>query len=632
MKNSDLKRLYGKDNMPNKDGFPRLNEKGELDVPVSSAAIVPPADVPEGKVMASNGQGGTKWVDDVSGTPVEANPETTGSETKLTSIKIDDTKYILGGGDVTSVNGKTGAVTLTKSDVGLNNVNNTADLNKPISTATQEALNGKQATLVSGTNIKTINNSSILGSGNIDISGGSSNDRYFECIVSTSYATESTIRDMESGENILPAVFSELIERNIWDAARSSSTREVTTYHLYYKNVWYELSTMNILESEINGSTPTFPYFSYSFSSEVRHFIKFYNKSSYIDLPLIFGGAAYYFGVPHVFSSCYNYCIQIRENTTTQYACYDDDWNYILTWSAIRSILIDVSKGNEKLRISYDYNDEIKLLFELDSADVRYDNYLYNSTEYSFYNKEYKLTITRDQNEDRLGKIYLDKLGVPALNFNNGIQGATLNGLYQTIIEWRGSSCFYFDARKIFSNDKNYQDLWSDGTYFMDHRFGNDLKILTCRCKVGNNPTNEIFSIVFLQESSGSGSGSGSDSELNDEEIQYSLYLRPVSPTTYDPIKISERSYSITDIQDLTYNELLSDLIKVPMNISDGYGEMFGYGNGIYHLQFLNPYPYDPQSFSENNFVEINFARLLNAISNEYDDKMDHFDPNYSHS
>ena len=34
------------------------------------------------------------------------------------------------------------------------------------------ALNGKQATLVSGTNLKTINNTSLLGSGNIDISGG----------------------------------------------------------------------------------------------------------------------------------------------------------------------------------------------------------------------------------------------------------------------------------------------------------------------------------------------------------------------------------------------------------------------------------------------------------------------------
>ena len=39
-------------------------------------------------------------------------------------------------------------------------------------TETNTLLNGKQATLVSGTNIKTINNESLLGSGNIDIQGG----------------------------------------------------------------------------------------------------------------------------------------------------------------------------------------------------------------------------------------------------------------------------------------------------------------------------------------------------------------------------------------------------------------------------------------------------------------------------
>lgn len=39
-------------------------------------------------------------------------------------------------------------------------------------TETNTLLDGKQATLVSGTNIKTINNESILGSGNIDIQGG----------------------------------------------------------------------------------------------------------------------------------------------------------------------------------------------------------------------------------------------------------------------------------------------------------------------------------------------------------------------------------------------------------------------------------------------------------------------------
>lgn len=44
---------------------------------------------------------------------------------------------------VTSVAGKTGAVTLNKSDVGLANVDNTSDANKPVSTAQRTALNLK---------------------------------------------------------------------------------------------------------------------------------------------------------------------------------------------------------------------------------------------------------------------------------------------------------------------------------------------------------------------------------------------------------------------------------------------------------------------------------------------------------
>jgi hypothetical protein len=48
-----------------------------------------------------------------------------------------------GGGAVSSVAGRIGVVTLVKADVGLENVDNTSDLLKPISTATQSALNLK---------------------------------------------------------------------------------------------------------------------------------------------------------------------------------------------------------------------------------------------------------------------------------------------------------------------------------------------------------------------------------------------------------------------------------------------------------------------------------------------------------
>lgn len=49
-------------------------------------------------------------------------------------------------------------VTLTKADVGLGNVDNTSDANKPISTATQTALNGKQDAITGGASTITSSN------------------------------------------------------------------------------------------------------------------------------------------------------------------------------------------------------------------------------------------------------------------------------------------------------------------------------------------------------------------------------------------------------------------------------------------------------------------------------------------
>ena len=73
-----------------------------------------------------------------------------------------------GGGSagVTSVNGKTGAVVLKTSDLENNSNYITNNYHDPT----------KQDTLESGVNIKTINNQSLLGSGNITISGGSGGD------------------------------------------------------------------------------------------------------------------------------------------------------------------------------------------------------------------------------------------------------------------------------------------------------------------------------------------------------------------------------------------------------------------------------------------------------------------------
>lgn len=56
---------------------------------------------------------------------------------------LADWKEISAAGSVVSVAGKTGTVTLVKADVGLANVDNTSDANKPVSTAQQTALNLK---------------------------------------------------------------------------------------------------------------------------------------------------------------------------------------------------------------------------------------------------------------------------------------------------------------------------------------------------------------------------------------------------------------------------------------------------------------------------------------------------------
>ncbi len=76
---------------------------------------------------------------------------------------------------VTSVAGKTGAVTLAKADVGLGSVDNTSDADKPVSTAQQTALNAKldaTANAVSASKLAapvTINGVSFDGSASITV-------------------------------------------------------------------------------------------------------------------------------------------------------------------------------------------------------------------------------------------------------------------------------------------------------------------------------------------------------------------------------------------------------------------------------------------------------------------------------
>jgi hypothetical protein len=98
------------------------------------------------------------YVDDVLEFAALANFPATGETGKI-YIAVDNGKSYRWSGtiyveistsEVNSVAGKTGVVSLVKADVGLGNVDNTSDANKPISTATQTALDLKANT--TGTN------------------------------------------------------------------------------------------------------------------------------------------------------------------------------------------------------------------------------------------------------------------------------------------------------------------------------------------------------------------------------------------------------------------------------------------------------------------------------------------------
>lgn len=87
------------------------------------------------------------------GGPIKTAYEGEPNTNAFTDTEKNKLAGIEAGAEVNTVNtvaGKQGDVVLNKSDVGLANVDNTADLSKPISTATQTALNLKVASDVTG--------------------------------------------------------------------------------------------------------------------------------------------------------------------------------------------------------------------------------------------------------------------------------------------------------------------------------------------------------------------------------------------------------------------------------------------------------------------------------------------------
>ena len=110
------------------------------------------------------------FLDACSGKVIDSvNKSTSGLVDTYTITYSDNTTY-----QFTVTNGADGSDATVDIVTNTNGWNSTtSDTKVPSEKLVKNSLDNKQATLVSGTNIKTINNQSLLGSGNITIQGGS---------------------------------------------------------------------------------------------------------------------------------------------------------------------------------------------------------------------------------------------------------------------------------------------------------------------------------------------------------------------------------------------------------------------------------------------------------------------------
>ena len=120
---------------------------------------------------------------------------------------------------------------LNKSAVGLGNVDNTSDASKPISTAVQTALNAKQDTLVSSTNIKTLNGESLLGAGNLVLQLAADQPSAVTYAYDASGRVETTTETLPTGTRTTTVTYNEAGQVKTVAVTLGTSTR--TTQYAY---------------------------------------------------------------------------------------------------------------------------------------------------------------------------------------------------------------------------------------------------------------------------------------------------------------------------------------------------------------------------------------------------------------
>ena len=179
--------------------------------------------------------------------------------------------------DTSAIETKSITPSALKTALSLNNVDNTTDANKPVSTATQTALNAKQDTLVSATNIKTINSTSILGSGNIVVgatpSGIAGAIQFSDGSAFSSDATNFFWDDTNNRLGIGTNAPTEKITAKTTSAADGISLRDASN-QLALIGKWFDSG--GFLDLSLNGT----PY------------TRIQASQSYINTPITFGSTS----------------------------------------------------------------------------------------------------------------------------------------------------------------------------------------------------------------------------------------------------------------------------------------------------------------------------------------------------
>lgn len=116
---------------------------------------------------------------------------------------------------------------------------------------------GAQETLVSGTNIKTINNESLLGSGNINISGGGSTTTWY----GTCSTTASTAAKVVTCENF--SLVKGAIIAILFTTANTAATPTLNVNSTGAKSIYIGSDTVNSTTNTLKWSANTLLYFMY---------------------------------------------------------------------------------------------------------------------------------------------------------------------------------------------------------------------------------------------------------------------------------------------------------------------------------------------------------------------------------